>query len=266
MPETPRSQRVPILMYHEVTPRPDPAFARYTVTPRMFARQMRWLAAFNYHPIDMDALMRARLGLARLPTRAVVITFDDGLQGCVDHAVPVLREHGFTAVFYLVAGLMGERTAWLREELGIELPIMSWATARDLAAQGFQWGAHTVTHPRLTGLDPVRVRRELAEGRQRLEDELDGPVLHLAYPFGSFDAAVRTEAEEAGYVTASSTRAGLSGPDDDPLALQRVPIYGGETLLDFAWRVRTSRALPVRVRRALRAAARRLTRRRGSPE
>jgi peptidoglycan/xylan/chitin deacetylase (PgdA/CDA1 family) len=252
--------RVPILMYHEVTPHPEPAFARYTVTARAFARQMRWLAAFNYRPVDMDTLMRARLGLERLPHRAVVISFDDGLQGCVDHAVPVLREHGFTAVFYLVAGLMGDRTAWLRQELGIDLPIMSWDTARRLAADGFQCGAHTLTHPRLAGLEPAQVRRELAEGRQRLEDQLDGPVLHLAYPFGSFDAAVRREAEDAGYLTACSTRAGLSGPEDDLLALQRVPIYGGETLLDFAWRVRTARSLPVRVRRALRAAARRLTR------
>jgi len=255
--------RVPILMYHEVTPHPDPAFARYTVTARAFARQMRWLAAFNYRPVDMDTLLRARLGLERLPHRAVVITFDDGLQSCVDHAVPVLRRHGFTAVFYLVAGLMGGRTSWLRQELNLELPIMSWDAARGLAADGFQCGAHTLTHPRLAGLDPAQVRRELGTGRQRLEDELDAPVLHLAYPFGSFDAAVRREAEDAGYLTACSTRAGLSGPDDEALALHRVPIYGGETLLDFAWRVRTARALPVRVRGALRAAARRFTRSRG---
>lgn len=254
---------VPILMYHEVTPLPHPAFARYTVTTRVFARQMRWLAAFKYHPVDMDTLLRARLGLGRLPPRAVVITFDDGLQSCVDHAVPVLQQYGFTAVFYLVAGLMGGRTEWLRQELDLELPIMSWGAARRLGANGFQCGAHTLTHPRLAGLEPVRVRRELAEGRQRLEDELGAPVLHLAYPYGSFDAGVQREAEDAGYLTACSTRTGLSAPDDDSLALQRVPIYGGETLLDFAWRVRTARSLPVRVRRSLRAAARRLTGRRG---
>jgi len=257
--------RVPILMYHEVTPDPHPAFARYTVTARAFARQMRWLAAFNYRPVDMDALIRARLGLDRLPHRAVVITFDDGLQSCVDHAVPILRRHGFPAVFYLVAGLMGGRTSWLRQELGLDLPIMSWDTARRLAAHGFQCGAHTLTHPRLAGLDRAQVRRELAEGRALLEDELDAPVLHLAYPYGSFDPAARREAEEAGYLTACSTRPGLSGPEDDPLALQRVTIYGGETLLDFAWRLRTARALPVRVRRTLRAAARGLAgRRRGA--
>jgi peptidoglycan/xylan/chitin deacetylase (PgdA/CDA1 family) len=255
------AERVPILMYHEVALRPHPAFRRYTVTPRAFARQMRWLAAFKYRPIDIDTLFRARLGLGPLPARPVVITFDDGLQGCVDHAVPVLRSHGFTAVFYLVAGLMGDSSRWLRAELGMDLPIMSWDTARSLAAAGFQCEAHTLTHPRLAGLDPTRRHAELADARARLENELGRPVLHLAYPFGSFDPAVQRAAVEAGYLTACSTLPGLSGPDDDHFALHRVPIYGGETLVDFACRLRTARALPERVRLALRDTARRVTRR-----
>jgi len=255
--------RVPILMYHEVSPRPHPAFRRYTVTPRAFARHMRWLAAFRFRPIDIDTLIRARLGVGRLPKRAVVITFDDGLQGSVDYAVPVLRAHGFTAVFYLVSGLMGDAARWLRAELGMDLPIMSWDTARSLAAQGFQCGAHTVTHPRLAGLDASQCRTELEDGRARLESGLGRPVLHLAYPYGSFDSAVERAAEAAGYLSACSTRVGISGPDDDRFALQRVPVYGGETLVDFAYRLRTARALPWRVHRALRSTARRLTRRPG---
>jgi len=246
-------------MYHEVSPRPHPAFRRYTVTPRAFARQMRWLAAFKYQPIDMDTLFRARRGLAPLPERPVVITFDDGLQGCVDHALPVLREHRFTAVFYLVAGLMGETSRWLRPELGMDLPIMSWETARRLGRDGFQCGAHTLTHPRLAGLDPSRRRSELVDARARLEHELGGPVRHLAYPYGSFDRATQQVADEAGYLTACSTRPGVSTADDDFFALKRIPIYGGETLFDFACRLRTAWTLPERVRRALRDTARRVT-------
>ncbi len=237
---------VPILMYHEVSPAPVPGFRRYTVTPREFARHMWWLATAGYQPVDMDVLARARLGQGALPARPVVITFDDGLQGCAEHAVPVLRAHGFTAVFYLVAGLMGESSRWLRGELGLELPLMSWATARALVAQGFQCGAHTVSHPRLAGLDGDRRRAELVEARTRLERELGRPVVHLAYPFGSYDQEVRAAAIDAGYLTACSTRPGLSGRDDDLLALCRVTIYGHDSLPDFACRLRTG--MPVRER------------------
>jgi peptidoglycan/xylan/chitin deacetylase (PgdA/CDA1 family) len=240
---------VPVLMYHEVSPSPHPAFRRYTVTVRAFTRQMRWLAALGYGTIDLDTLVRARQGRGALPRRPVVITFDDGFQGCADHAVPVLRAHGFTAAFYLVTGLVGASSRWLRAELGMELPLMDWGTIRALAAEGFQCGAHSVTHPRLPGLDPSRRRAELVDARKRLEDELERPVLHLAYPYGAYDAAVRAATAEAGYVTACSTRAGLSGADDDLLALRRVTVYGHDSLLDFACRLRAGTTLRDRFRR-----------------
>lgn len=252
---------VPILMYHEVTPNPHPAFRRYSVTVREFARQMRWLAAFGYQPIDMETLASVRLGHGQLPTRPVVITFDDGFQGCVDHAVPVLRAHRFTAVFYLVAGLMGETSRWLLPELGMALPVMGWEAARALVADGFQCGAHTVTHPRLTGLDASRCRAELVDGRQRLEDELGRPVLHLAYPYGSVDESVQAAAAAAGYLTACSTRPGLSGPDDDPLALRRVSIYGHDSLIDFACRLRNGTAFREHISQALGGVTRRFRKR-----
>jgi peptidoglycan/xylan/chitin deacetylase (PgdA/CDA1 family) len=251
---------IPVLMYHEVSPQPQPAFRRYTVTPREFARQMRWLSAFGYHPIDMSTLVLARQGQGSLPRRPIIITFDDGLQGSVDYAVPVLQRHEFTAVFYLVAGLMGETSRWLRAELGIELPLMSWDTARGLAANGFECGGHTLTHPRLAELAPARRRTELLDSRARLEQELGRPIVHLAYPFGSFDAHVRQAAADAGYVSACSTQQGLSGPNDDLLALHRVPVYGHETLVDFACRLRTARSLPDRVRRVVKALAGRVVR------
>lgn len=241
---------VPILMYHEVSPHPHPSFRRYTVTVREFTRQMRWLAAFGYHPIDMDALVRARTGRGTLPEHPVIITFDDGFQGCADYAVPVLRAHNFVAIFYLVTGMMGETSRWMLPELGLELPLMSWDTARALAAEGFQCGAHTVTHPRLVEVDPGRRRAELLDARTRLEDELSRPAVHLAYPFGSYDYSVQLLAAEAGYVTACSTRAGLSGAEDDLLTLRRVTIYGHDSLLDFVWRLRTGTAVRERIGQA----------------
>jgi peptidoglycan/xylan/chitin deacetylase (PgdA/CDA1 family) len=255
---------IPILMYHEVSPRPHPAFGRYTVTAGEFARQMRWLAALGYRAIDMDALVRARNGQGGLPRRPVVITFDDGFQGSAEHAVPVLRAHGFTAVFYLVAGLMGETSRWMARDPGVELPLMSWDRARALAAEGFQCGAHSLTHPRLAGLPPGQCRAELVDGRKRLEDELGRPVAHLAYPFGSYDRAVQAATAEAGYSTACSTRPGLSGSDDDLLALHRVSVYGHDSLPDFVSRVRTGAAVRERLGRVVEALARPFRRHGGS--
>jgi peptidoglycan/xylan/chitin deacetylase (PgdA/CDA1 family) len=205
----------------------------------------------GYQTIDMDTLARARGGKGSLPKRPVIITFDDGYQGCVDHAVPVLRAHEFTAIFFLVTGLVGRTSRWMIPELGMELSLMGWDTARALAAEGFQFGAHTVTHPRLAGLDPARCRAELGDARKQLEQELTRTAIHLAYPFGSYDPAVQVLAAEAGYVTACSTRPGLSGSDDDLLALHRISVYGHDSIFDFVSRLRTGSAVREHLGQAL---------------
>ena len=234
---------MPVLMYHEVCLSPHPAFQRYTVTVREFTRQMRLLAALGYETIDLDTLVRARAGRGSLPRRPVIITFDDGYQGSVDHAVPVLRVHNFTACFFLVAGLMGETSRWMVPELGVDLPLMGWDTARRLGAEGFQFGAHTMTHPRLTGMGSAACRSELVDARKYIEQELSRPAIHLAYPFGAYDHSVQLLAAEAGYVTACSTQPGLSPADDDLLALHRVSVYGHDSIFDFLSRLRTGFAV-----------------------
>jgi len=85
------------------------------------------------------------------------------------------------------------------------------------------------------------------DARSRLEEGLGRPVVHLAYPYGSFDQAVQVAATEAGYVSACSTRAGLSGADDDLLALHRVTVYGHDSMIDFASRLRNGSAFRERL-------------------
>jgi peptidoglycan/xylan/chitin deacetylase (PgdA/CDA1 family) len=255
---------IPILVYHEISPHPHPAFQRYTVTVRDFTRHMRWLAALGYRAIDMDALVRWRKGQGKLPKRPFVITFDDGFQGSVDHAVPVLRAYGFTAVFYLVAGRMGASSRWMIAETGLELPTISWDTARALSGGGFQCGAHSLTHPHLTQLTRAQCRAELVDGRKILESELGCPVVHLAYPFGSYDETVLDVATEAGYSTACSTRPGLSRADDDLLALHRVKVYGHDSLPSFISRVLTGTSVRQRLGSAVEPLASALRRRAGA--
>src|SRR5207248_1528671 len=101
-------------------------------------------------------------------------------------------------------------------------------------------------HARLTELDPAACRRELVDSRRRIEDELGREIRHLAYPFGSYDERVRSISEEAGYLSACSVRIGYSSPDDDLLALHRIPVNGQDGLNDFIRHLRTGFGAPRR--------------------
>jgi peptidoglycan/xylan/chitin deacetylase (PgdA/CDA1 family) len=231
---------VPIFMYHQVTPRPLPRFRKYAVTPEAFAAQMDALVLEGYVPIGVETLVNHRAGRLPLPSRPVVLTFDDAYQDCLEHAIPILRARGFTAIFYVVAGLIGKTTRWLRAERGITLPIMNWSAVRELKANGFDCGSHGMSHARLTELDLKACRSELVDSRRRIEDELGQEIRHLAYPFGSYDERVRALSEDAGYLSACSVRIGYSSPDDDLLALHRIPVNGEDGLNDFVRHLRWS--------------------------
>lgn len=234
-------------MYHEVTPRPHPAFRKYSVTPKEFGLQMRWLRLFGYQTINLDFWLAHRHDEAALPSKPVIITFDDGFRDCADYATAILCRHGFTAVFYVVAGYMGQSSRWLSTEKGCELPLMNWATARQLESAGFQVGAHSMTHPRLAQVPREQCRKELFDCRHELEQNLGRDVRHFAYPYGSYDEIVREIVAEAGYASACSVRIGLSAPDDDNFALHRVPISGHESLLDFLFRLQNGHSLRERL-------------------
>ena len=228
---------VPILMYHEVTERPLDAFRKYSITPAELAAQLEWLRHEGYAAVDLDDVYVAATGGRPLPARSVAITFDDGLRDCLAHAVPALASAGFTATFYIVAGLVGATTRWLPAERGIELASADWPALRAARAAGMHCQAHSLTHPRLAALSPQACREELTRARSVLEHGLGAAVRHMSYPFGSYDRATQDIAHEAGYVTATTVEQRLASGSDDLLALPRVPVLGGESLDDFATRI-----------------------------
>jgi peptidoglycan/xylan/chitin deacetylase (PgdA/CDA1 family) len=235
------SVAVPILMYHEVTPTPIARYRKYTVTPEELASQLSWLRARGYASVDMDAVRGAFVGERALPPRPVVITFDDGSRDCLQHAVPALLAHGFTATFFIVGGLVGSTTRWLPAEVGFELPTADWPILRAAEKDGMRCEAHSVSHPRRARGTDDQTRDELTRGRALLEDGLGHEVRHLAYPFGSNSPRTRELAREAGYLTACTTHEALAAPTDDLLALPRVPVLGTERLREYAHRVRSAR-------------------------
>lgn len=91
-----------ILMYHSVMedPRRQAAFLGETVHSRQVFREQMELLARNYRPVSLDQVKSLVRGEAKLPDRAVVVTFDDGYTDNYEVAAPVLNDVGVPATFY----------------------------------------------------------------------------------------------------------------------------------------------------------------------
>ena len=67
---------------------------------------------------------------------------------------------------------------------------------REAANQGFEIGAHTVTHPILSRLTRYRQRTELRDSKRDLEAWLQREINAFAYPNGGADDYTPTTVEE----------------------------------------------------------------------
>ena len=204
----------PILMYHQVARPPRFAGRRgLFVSPRLFRQHMLELRDAGFQSASLAE------ALTTDASRKVIITFDDGFARASEAALPVLAECGFSAIQFIVAD---RRTNRWDAELGSQsYPLMDDSQIRDWLAAGQEIGSHTLTHPRLTKLDPAAARREIFDSKASLEDRFQRPVQHFCYPYGDVNPAVRDLVVEAGFETACSTQPGTHRAGLDPFLLRR---------------------------------------------
>jgi peptidoglycan/xylan/chitin deacetylase (PgdA/CDA1 family) len=75
-------------------------------------------------------------------------------------------------------------------------------TAMHELAEGFEIGAHTLTHPRLPELAEDAARREIIEGKDAVENMLGRPVTSFCYPYGAYSEKHPAMVRAAGFSVA----------------------------------------------------------------
>ena len=227
----------------------------------MFEWQVRWLAEHDYRVIPLSTLVRQLRAGEDVAPRTAVLTFDDGFLSVYESALPILARLGFPATVFLVAGYCGRRNDWPGQPDGVpRYPLLNWTHIRDMDGRGFEFGAHTVTHPRLDRLMPEQVEREVLESKAQIEDRLGHAIGLFAYPYGRWTLPVRDVVGRA-YSGACTTFQALVGPGSDPLILSRIEAHYVRSPLTL--RRLPSRVFPayLAVRRLMRRASSRACRR-----
>ncbi len=183
-----------VLMYHSVAPYEEDPYL-VTVSPARFEQQMRWLHSRGLRGASMRELLDAhRNGSAR---GLVGLTFDDGYADLVEHVLPALRRHGFTATVFVIAGRLGGDNAW--DAAGPRKPLLTARQVRDAAAAGVEIGSHGLRHVSLPGSSDPALAEEIEHSRGVLQDISGQDVRGFCYPYGHLDEPVLARVRAAGY-------------------------------------------------------------------
>jgi peptidoglycan/xylan/chitin deacetylase (PgdA/CDA1 family) len=215
-----------VLGYHSISP----AWPAVTsVRPRDFEDHLAWLVRRGFRGATLtDALTAPPHPLT------LVVTFDDAHRSVLTHARPVLARLGLPATVFVPTGYpdSGRPMAWAGYDRWVgtehehELRCLTWDELRRLAAEGWEIGSHTRTHPRLTSLGDEALAAELVASRLECESAIGGSCRSLAYPYSDVDARVARAARAAGYALAVTIPRTAAAPL--PLSWPRVGLYHGE--------------------------------------
>lgn len=132
--------------------------------------------------------------------RYAAVTFDDAFEDAVENAVPELVHRKIPAIFFVTPGFLGQAAAWWpQDQSERNRRIASVEQLRRLPSDLIEFGAHSVTHPRLSELGESDARREIVESRRSLEALLGREVDTFSFPYGDFNEQLVGWCREAGY-------------------------------------------------------------------
>ncbi|MDO8638046.1 MAG: polysaccharide deacetylase family protein [Candidatus Daviesbacteria bacterium] len=217
--------RVPILFYHYIGNNPNPADLvrnNLSVSPDKFDEQMRYLKENGYNSISLDTLYPSLRGQTTLPSKPVVLTFDDGYIDFYTNAYPILLKYGLHATVFIPTNLMNQGY------------YLSWNQIREMSGSGLiHFGAHGLNHWHLTSLPSLLAESEIVQSKKILQDILGIPINFIAYPYGSVNENVINITKKAGYMGALGTWANKIQSEGTIYDMPRLRVGGGASLETF---------------------------------
>jgi peptidoglycan/xylan/chitin deacetylase (PgdA/CDA1 family) len=214
---------VPILLYHSVSADPADWIAPYAVTPQMFAHHVDLIVDSGRTPMTVSELSGTLSGRTALPSKPVVVTFDDGFADFAE-ASAILASHGIPSTLYVTTGALRGRGLRPPQMALPPAPMLEWSQLAELADNRVEIGAHTHTHPQLDTLRTPVVVEEIRRCKHLLEDELGHEIPSFAYPHGFHSARIRRAVEAAGYNSACAVMNALSSESDQVFSLARLTV------------------------------------------
>ncbi len=143
---------IPVFNYHSVAKRSVPD----SITIKEFERQMRYLADNKYHTLNADEFVDHLIYGKPVPSKSVLITFDDGRASMWTAAFPILKKYSLRSVCFLVPSIMtetgirpneyGDSSIYSEVDLS-NIPTITWDEARIMHISGLvDFQSHTLEH------------------------------------------------------------------------------------------------------------------------
>lgn len=174
----PEKKGLPILMYHKIS-----ADTRDSLTIRCndLEQQFQYLTQNKYKCLSFSELKNFCDKKEPVPSKSVIITFDDGYLNNKIYLLPLLEKYGLKATIFLPLSHLGKINVW---DSGNE-PLMDLNTVKELGKLPFiELGIHSFAHQNYKSLTIGQIDEDLTRCDEFLGSSGLNAVKALAYPYG----------------------------------------------------------------------------------
>jgi peptidoglycan/xylan/chitin deacetylase (PgdA/CDA1 family) len=233
---------VRVLMYHKVVTNNSDFLS---VTTAQFEAQLAYLKSKNYQFITAQNLLDFYIDNKPLPTKPLLITFDDGYLNNLELAYPILKKHSANATIFIPTSFVGKTNAW---DNGSDR-IMSIEELKSLGPSVFELALHSHKHQNYAGLSVAEIAEDVAQNVAFFKENKLNYTPVFAYPYGG-----RPENETKNRMTTVFKMMGVkaafrignrvnSFKINDLYELNRIDVRGTDGFWLFKWKVNVGKII-----------------------
>ncbi|WP_253205657.1 polysaccharide deacetylase family protein [Clostridium estertheticum] len=213
------NKKIPILMYHSISYEKENILR---VPKEKFRNQMKYLKDNNYTTLTLDELYNYMKTGKDLPSKPIVITFDDGYKDNYTNAYPILKEFKLKATIFVITNTIDHEKDYLTSA---EIKLMD--------SNNIRVESHTSSHEHLDQISYVDNVNTMKTSKIKLEKILNKKIDYIAYPYGGYTLNTIKAAKQSGYKLAFSTEFGLIDKNDNIYSLGRIFVNSNFSLEEF---------------------------------
>ncbi|WP_353140766.1 poly-beta-1,6-N-acetyl-D-glucosamine N-deacetylase PgaB [Acinetobacter pragensis] len=258
-------QTLTVIGYHEITNSKNALIPEYAVSSAQFEKHITWLKQNGYHFIDADLLLKAHQGKARLPSKPVLLTVDDGYESFYQNAYPFIKANKIPVVLAVVGSWLepdANQKINFSDEMIPRNAMLSWDQLKEMQNSGFvEVASHSYNlHRGILGnpqgnVEPAAVTRLYDPKTASYEDDLhyqrritedlrkNNQLLKahgiqsprvMVWPYGRYNMQAVSIAKHLGMPIAISLDDGADSIKSSLGQLNRILVEGNMTTNDLA--------------------------------
>lgn len=226
------SKGIPVLLYHKTT-NEDKTPSIVNIDLFIFENQVKYLHKHGYRTINLSQLNDILYGSEELPSKTILITFDDGYAENID-AFEILHRYGYTCVCFIATAFIGQKLNYMpfyfdKDEMNEDTALVnnedfffiSSNEIKEAQKLGVEFCPHTHHHITIDSHSEEFIIHEIEECNDKINEITGCSTDCFSYPVGLYDSRSEHLLKQLGFKASFAVKPGLITKDSNPYFLPR---------------------------------------------